>query len=848
MNVGSGRGVIRRLAGRWRLRIWIALMVVLGLAMGLIPLFGVLGYELALVMAVVGTIAGLDLGAAVARELQWLDAPTIERANYPGRALARGASASALLAVGVVLIPAVICAVRGIWVPTCDWAFGIHAYAIMPLTSAALAGAFGHTITVALGTKPHRPAVPRFARRLLVSIGIALLVGALGGLLGGLALAPVLAVMTLLVLVFAYMRVRPHRSTVLALGVPLVVFAAAGLYRFYAEPPVFTYNPIIGYFPGNIYDENVRLGEALLWSRVEQLVWLVAIIALVSVRLDVPRYRVTREPRPARRRVGALGIAAVSALTGCALYFYSGVLGFRIDAQEIADALGGRLETEHFVIYYATTPEIQRDIALIAADHELRYAQVVAQVGQAPVEKITSYYFADREQKGRWFGARDVEMAKPWLRHIYLDHRGFPHGSLRHEIAHAVASAFGDPIFGVAVRRVAGVPMFVSPGLIEGFAVAADWPGGYDRLTPHESVRAMQVLGVQPTIRELLSLQFLTVSSARSYMTAGSFLRYLLDTYGAPSLRRLYSTGGDFEAVYGKSIASLEGEWRTMVSTIALPPEVVEGNRERFRHGSVFARPCPHAIAAQRERAADAWAAGKRERAVVLMRDVCVDNPQEPRYQLELGDFLAGGSPFERVEALALWTGLATDDDTTSSLRADAYERLARNAAARGEIETVRQLVARARELPADPNARRTLDGQWFALEHQGPAGAALRGYFFAPAGSFDPATFALAASLTEPELGFGHYLLGLQKINAGEWQASAESLDVAIARGLPGIPFVRNAARRLAIAAYRAGDRVRTQHAIDALRGPGMTQSDRLLALDWEQRLQFDTTKRLSK
>src|SRR5436190_18897053 len=196
-------------------------------------------------------------------------------------------------------------------------------------------------------------------------------------------------------------------------------------------------------------------------------------------------------------------------------------------------------------------------------------------------------------------GARDVEMAKPWRREIYLDHRGFPHGSLRHEIAHVVASAFGDPIFGVAAKRFAGLPVFVSPGLIEGFAVAADWPGGYDRLTPHESVRAMQQLGVQPTIRELLSLQFLTVSSARSYMTAGSFLRFLLDTYGAPSLRRLYESGGDFEGTYGKSIATLESEWRKMIATIALPPDVVEGNRERFRAGSVFARPCPHAIAAR---------------------------------------------------------------------------------------------------------------------------------------------------------------------------------------------------------------------------------------------------------
>lgn len=848
MNVGSGRGAIRRLASRWRLRVWVVLMVVIGVGLGQLPLFGVLGYELALVMAIVGAIAGLDLGAAVAREVQWTDAPAIERAGYPGRALARTSGAAALLAIAVTAIPAFICAVRGIWVPTCDWLFGIEAYAVMPLATAALAGALGHTVAVAIGTKPFRAPVEKFPLRLLVAVAIAIVVGGVVALVAGVLVAVPLAVATLLVLVFGWLRVRPHRSTVLAIGVPLLLFAAAGLVRFYAAPPVFTYNPIIGYFPGNIYDENVRLGEALLWSRVEQLVWLIAIIALVASRLDVPRFRVTREPRPARRRIGALVLAAAATAGGCALYWYSGVLGYRIDGAEIADALGGRIETEHFVIYYATTAEIEKDIKLIAADHELRYAQVVAQVGAAPDGKITSYYFANREQKGRWFGARDVEMAKPWRREIYLDHRGFPHGSLRHEIAHAVASAFGDPIFGVAARRVAGIPVFVSPGLIEGFAVAADWPGNYDRLTPHESVRAMQAMGVQPTIRELLSLQFLTVSSARSYSTAGSFLRYLLDTYGATSLRRLYSTGGDFEGSYGRSIATLEGEWRTKISEIVLPPEVVEGSRERFRHGSVFARPCPHAIAAQRERAADEWAAGQRGRAVMLMRDVCKDAPGEPRYVLELGDFLIGGGARERTEAIALWTALANNETATSSLRADAYDRLARTAAAAGDIARVKELVARARMLPADPNARRQLDGQWLALEHTGPAGAALRGYFFSPAGAFDPPTFALAASLAEPELGFAHYLLGLQMANKAEWAAAAESLATAIARGLPAVPFVRNAARRLAVAAYRAGDRTRVEHAIAALRGTGMTETDKLLALDWEQRLAFDVTGRLSK
>jgi hypothetical protein len=101
----------------------------------------VLGFELAIVGAVFGSVAGLDLGAALAREMMWSDAPAIERASYPGRALARGAFQAAAIGVGVTLIPAIIAAVRGLWTPTCDWWFGIKAYLTMPVMSAALAGA-----------------------------------------------------------------------------------------------------------------------------------------------------------------------------------------------------------------------------------------------------------------------------------------------------------------------------------------------------------------------------------------------------------------------------------------------------------------------------------------------------------------------------------------------------------------------------------------------------------------------------------------------------------------------------------------------------------------------------------
>jgi hypothetical protein len=55
---------------------------------------------------------------------------------------------------------------------------------------------------------------------------------------------------------------------------------------------------------------------------------------------------------------------------------------------------------------------------------------------------------------------------------------------------------------------------------------------------------------------------------------------------------------------------------------------------------------------------------------------------------------------------------------------------------------------------------------------------------------------------------------------------------------------FERNAARRLAIAAYRSHDLARVGQSIATLGGAGMTTPDQLLAKDWQDRLAFDARR----
>ncbi|HLL23155.1 MAG TPA: hypothetical protein VK427_13545 [Kofleriaceae bacterium] len=765
---------------------WAALAVGLGAGLGMVPLLGVLGFELAVVMSVFAAIMGADVGAAFARERQRVlarEVLVIERFGFPLRTMLRGTASAVGVALAIVALPASIAAVRGIWVPTCDWWFGIQCYLVMPVATCVLASATGFALGVLVGPR-------RFLGAFVAQL-------------------------------------------------PGIIVALAATYRFYSEPPVFTYNAILGFFPGNLYDENVQLHWALVWSRLEQTAWVIALVALVGARLDVPTLRVRKTTRPASARPLGYVLAALGIAGGLVLHYFSGELGYAIDGEDIQAELGGRKETAHFVIYYARTKEITADIELIAADHELRYAQVVAQIGAAPARKLRSYYFASTRQKYRLFGAKDVEMAKPWLGDIYLDHRAFPHGSLRHEIAHAIAGEFGDPIFHVAARRVFGLPVLMSPALIEGTAVALDWPVTYDRPDPHESVRAMKNV---PRLRQLFGLQFFAVSSARGYTTSGSFLRFLLERYGAAKLRAVYRNGGDFDAAYGVPRAKLEAEWKAMIEAIPMAETQIAAAAERFRGKSVFQRPCPHAIAKRREQAAEAYVAGNPKRAARLQRVVCADAPGEPRYYLELGDYLATGTVGERGEAVDLWSMIARDPDgVTSSLRAQAYERLARAAGRRGDLAAARALVAEGQALPIEPTDRRNLDALAFALDHEGPAGAALRDYFF---GSVTPSSVdALLATIAEPDLGIAHYLFGLQAANKGAWRAAADALDRALARTLPTLAFTKNAARRLAVAAWRTGDRDRLSVAISVLSGSDMSSGDRALARDWLDRMTFAST-----
>ena len=769
-----------------RVLVWAAILLVSAIVLAFMPLMGVLGFEFAFVIGLIASLAAADLAATYVRRLRTSDAPPLARAIDPGRLVAAIWARAALVNLSLLLPPLVIIVANGLRVRNCDWTFGFVAYFLLPLLSVLAATAIGVLCGFVAGER----------RKLSNALPFLVYIGSLLG----------------------------------------------AIWRFYSEPPVFIYNLFAGYFPGNLYDESVAFHLPYLWSRLFQLTLLTSLLALVVYLIDVPVLRlVARRRRPAGLRLLPALTALALMVISLTLWAKSGTLGFAIDADDIKRKLGGRYESANFVIYYPPGGEIERDIAIIAEDHEFRLAQLVRTFGVEPEERIVSFYFATGEDKFASMGARKVYMAKPWLSEIYINHYRFPHPILRHEIAHVVAGVFGDPIFNLSVGSRLGLPVAFNVGLIEGIAVAGDWPDHRSRMTPHESVKAMLELGVAPPVAQILSPGFLTFSAARSYTLAGSFVRFLLTTQGPARLRVLYRNGGDFMAAYGRPQSAFVADWRAMIAATPIPADAAEIVRERFRRPSILARPCPHAIARRLDRVGKLLTRGRLATAITEMERVCSDGGGEPRHQLALARLLARAD--STAAATAIFTTLADDSEQVSStLRVDALLELVALALDRDDSGEARRLLARAEALPVDEESRRGVLVRRFAVDHEGPAGPALRAYFWGhnQLSGWDPvilATRAAAAIALEPDLGLAHYLLGYVSRGRGAPADSARLFATAIAKGLPDPLVVRECAYKWAASAYLAGDLAAVRQAAAILASAEQPLATRLHAHDWRER-----------
>ena len=319
-----------------------------------------------------------------------------------------------------------------------------------------------------------------------------------------------------------------------------------------------------------IYDESIPItGSTVLFSLFTLLSGGVVIIVVKSVTFSKV-YKLLRVP------------AVVVILL--IIYFFKINTGFCTTENDLKTVLSKRAVTDHFIINYPISTDNNYEKTLVLL-HEFYYEDLKNTLGFGIAGKIASFVFKNSFDEKLWFGAGNADVAKPWLNQIYIQSDSYG-STLKHELAHVFLSKKGKTIFKVADN--------FNPALIEGFAMALENDFDGHDIDEMSALAKREGFGIE--IPELLyGLNFFGNFSSLSYIYAGSFIKYLFNTYGMEKSLKLYSNI-DFEAIFDKSIEELAQEFEAHLDTLTINFTESAANLY-FGRKPIFDKVCPRAAA-----------------------------------------------------------------------------------------------------------------------------------------------------------------------------------------------------------------------------------------------------------
>jgi hypothetical protein len=519
--------IIARLRSWPALSFWLVATAALGASACFVPLFETLGYELSLACSLFASLGAGHVAATIAPRIRAGKMPPLGK----GRAVASLYGRALAAGLKLLVAPLALSLLNTLRVPPCNLAEGALFFALLPVASVAAATAVG---------------------------------ASLGALF------------------------RSAKAAVAAwFAVWIASLVAAGL-EFYATPAVFLYGPFFGYFPGVLYDTLVEVRQNLVTYRAVTAIDVAAILAIAAAAFDHAEIQLRPALLRARPKM-AIGAAALALLV-LGAHLAGPMLGHRARRADLERELPVRVARGGLDLFFpeGIEPAVARELSDDAA---FSLSQVEAFFEPVSRRRISVFFFAGFEAKGRAMGAARTNVTKPWRDEVYVVVDDVPHEVLRHELAHAVAASFGRGPFGLAAAAGGLVP---DPGLVEGFAAAAEGPRG--ELTSQQWAAAMKRLGILPPLARSMGLGFFGFSAPRVYTAAGSFVRWLRAEHGPKALREIYG-GASFETATGDDLVGLERRWHVFLDTVALEPQDLSAARLRFDKPSVIGSTCVHEVA-----------------------------------------------------------------------------------------------------------------------------------------------------------------------------------------------------------------------------------------------------------
>jgi hypothetical protein len=356
----------------------------------------------------------------------------------------------------------------------------------------------------------------------------------------------------------------------------LIITAVIPVLEIYYNPQIYFYNPLIGFFPGTIYDEKISVTLRLVVYRLINIVFFLLTVYLIN--------RIINNALRINKYIFIVFMSFIVII----FILCSSFFGFSTSKSRIETSLKGKYYTQHFEIIY----DISIDSAYlknVIINHEFYYFKLKKYFLDEPQKKITSFIFKDNKQKGEMFGSENADVAKPWLYQIYTT-AGSYDINLRHEIAHIFTASFGTGPFMMAHN--------FNPALIEGIAEAA--APLYNTWYLDQIASVAYNNNYKFTIDNLYSgFNFFGQPSGLSYVYAGSFTNYLINKYGISKFKEWYK-GRSFDAIYGSSLSNLADEYYEYLLQLGFRNRQYTA-QYYFGKQTIFSKFCPRYIADQLE-------------------------------------------------------------------------------------------------------------------------------------------------------------------------------------------------------------------------------------------------------
>ncbi|TNE72965.1 hypothetical protein EP331_05870 [bacterium] len=332
--------------------------------------------------------------------------------------------------------------------------------------------------------------------------------------------------------------------------------------EFLNSPVVYLYNPIWAYWPGPIYDEQLRFPTALIIYRFYILIWAVLLHELQRTTIDIKR-------------------VLLFFITLSVLFINFRSLGIIRTSKELASELKGLQFNKNIYIHYDSSFIDSTEIAFLVKETRFHWDELQLQWNTVDEKPIQIFLYNHPWQKKELTGAKYTQYTPVWLddHQIHIDYLSF-RGVIRHELAHLLAKNWSNNLIHANWNM----------GLVEGLATASD-PDVSSNLTLQEFVAAGGSPGKEE-MKDLFSFfGFYTRSSSNAYYKTGAFIQFMEQNEEYETVKSFYAGNWDhnlFENTFNK--------WQEYQSAILIDSTEKKQAQLVFARPSLFEKSCPRKI------------------------------------------------------------------------------------------------------------------------------------------------------------------------------------------------------------------------------------------------------------